>query len=93
MRMRGSLHLSARCRWRIASRAAKTPHRTATAVIQPGLHRYCRQVSVRDEEMRGVRSVDISQVRTCRGTGIARVSMPRSASDTSHDSGTASDTH
>lgn len=52
-------------RWRIGSRAAaRRLNELVTAVIQPRSSPYCRQRSVRDEDTRGVQSVDISRGRT-----------------------------
>jgi hypothetical protein len=63
-----------------------------TAVIQPGSHPYCRQRSVRDKYAGGVQSVDISRSTDLPPNRSRTRVMPRSASDTAHDSGTASDT-
>ena len=80
------------CRWRIAHFAAVTPAPTrhcgdpAQSKIQ-----ILAKVSVRDKDARGF----------CRSTtredglapSVVHAVMPRSASDTAHDSGAASDTY
>jgi hypothetical protein len=80
-----------RCRWRIANRAAKTPERTVVAVIQPGQNPHPGQVHSRT--MTRVTSNRSTLGRYGLGPSRRRTRvMPRSASDTGHDSGAANDT-
>ena len=68
-------------------------NRRVMAVIQPSQIRILANVSVRDKDARGVQSLDNSRGTDLPVTGVVHAVMQRSASDTAHDSGAASDTY